>query len=92
MQVRAFEIHVDHHELEASREHLPEDFHLEPCAGGGDAKTLAIHPASTTHSQLSAEQLAESGITDAMVRLSIGIEHIDDITADIEQALQKAAS
>ena len=61
-------------------------------ANVGDAKTLAIHPASTTHSQLSAEQLAESGITDTMIRLSIGIEHIDDITADIEQALLKATS
>ena len=61
-------------------------------ANVGDAKTLAIHPASTTHSQLSAEQLAESGITESMVRLSIGIEHIDDIQADIEQALQKATS
>jgi O-acetylhomoserine (thiol)-lyase len=61
-------------------------------ANVGDAKTLAIHPASTTHSQLSAEQLVESGITDTMIRLSIGIEHIDDIQADIEQALQKATS
>jgi len=61
-------------------------------ANVGDAKTLAIHPASTTHSQLSAEQLMESGITDTMIRLSIGIEHIDDIKADIEQALQKATS
>jgi O-acetylhomoserine (thiol)-lyase len=61
-------------------------------ANVGDAKTLAIHPASTTHSQLSAEQLVESGITDTMIRLSIGIEHIDDIKADIEQALQKATS
>ena len=61
-------------------------------ANVGDAKTLAIHPASTTHSQLSAEQLVESGITDTMIRLSIGIEHIDDIKADIEQALLKATS
>lgn len=56
-------------------------------ANVGDAKSLAIHPASTTHSQLSAEQLADCGITDSMVRLSIGIEHIDDIRDDIEQAL-----
>ena len=56
-------------------------------ANVGDAKSLAIHPASTTHSQLSAEQLAESGITDSMIRLSIGIEDIDDIVADLEQAL-----
>ena len=58
-------------------------------ANVGDAKSLAIHPASTTHSQLSAEQLAEAGISDNMIRLSIGIEHIDDIRDDLEQALQK---
>lgn len=61
-------------------------------ANVGDAKSLAIHPASTTHSQLSEEQLAESGISDSMVRLSIGIEHIEDIKQDINQALQKAVS
>jgi len=61
-------------------------------ANVGDAKSLAIHPASTTHSQLSEEQLAESGISDSMIRLSIGIEHIDDIKQDINQALQKAVS
>ncbi len=77
---------------EAGRKFIEELQLVSHLANVGDAKTLAIHPASTTHSQLSAEQLAESGITDAMVRLSIGIEHIDDITADIEQALQKAAS
>lgn len=60
-------------------------------ANVGDAKSLAIHPASTTHSQLSAEQLAESGIEQGMVRLSVGIEHIDDIIADIDQALSKTA-
>ena len=56
-------------------------------ANVGDAKSLAIHPASTTHSQLSAEQLKESGISDSMIRLSIGIEHIDDIVGDLSQAL-----
>jgi O-acetylhomoserine (thiol)-lyase len=60
-------------------------------ANVGDAKSLAIHPASTTHSQLTAEQLAAGGITDSMIRLSIGIEHIDDIKEDIEQALLKSA-
>jgi len=59
-------------------------------ANVGDAKSLAIHPASTTHSQLSDEQLAECGISDSMIRLSIGIEHIDDIRDDIEQALAKS--
>jgi O-acetylhomoserine (thiol)-lyase len=59
-------------------------------ANVGDAKTLAIHPASTTHQQLSpAEQLA-TGVTPDFVRLSVGLEHVDDILADIEQALQKA--
>lgn len=55
----------------------------------GDARSLAIHPASTTHSQLSAEDQAASGVTPGYVRLSIGIEHVDDIIADIEQALSK---
>ena len=54
----------------------------------GDAKTLAIHPASTTHQQLSAEQQLATGVTPDFIRLSIGIEHIEDILADIEQALQ----
>src|SRR5262245_30597470 len=58
----------------------------------GDARSLAIHPASTTHSQLSpADQLA-SGVTPNYVRLSIGIEHIDDIIADLDQALRKATT
>ena len=53
----------------------------------GDARTLAIHPASTTHSQLSPEDQLRSGVTPGYVRLSVGIEHIDDIIQDIEQAL-----
>jgi len=53
----------------------------------GDAKTLACHPATTTHRQLGPEEAATAGVTDDMVRLSIGIEHIDDILADLEQAL-----
>jgi O-acetylhomoserine (thiol)-lyase len=56
----------------------------------GDARSLAIHPASTTHSQLSAEDQLASGVTPGYVRLSIGIEHIDDIIADLAQALEKA--
>ena len=54
----------------------------------GDARSLAIHPASTTHSQLSAQEQLASGVTPGYVRLSIGIEHIDDIIADIDQALK----
>lgn len=53
----------------------------------GDAKTLACHPASTTHRQLSGEELKQAGVSEDLVRLSIGIEHIDDILADLEQAL-----
>ncbi len=53
----------------------------------GDARSLAIHPASTTHSQLSAEEQLASGVTDGYVRLSIGLEHIDDILADLKAAL-----
>ncbi|MGN5518123.1 bifunctional O-acetylhomoserine aminocarboxypropyltransferase/cysteine synthase [Halopseudomonas sp. Lyrl_26] len=54
----------------------------------GDAKSLACHPASTTHRQLSDEELEEAGVPRDLVRLSIGIEHIDDILADLEQALE----
>jgi len=54
----------------------------------GDAKSLACHPASTTHRQLSPAELAAAGVSEDMVRLSIGIEHIDDILADISQALE----
>ena len=56
----------------------------------GDAKTLVIHPASTTHQQLSAEQQAAAGVTPDYVRVSVGLEDIDDITADLDQALKSA--
>ncbi|HYC47203.1 MAG TPA: aminotransferase class I/II-fold pyridoxal phosphate-dependent enzyme [Burkholderiales bacterium] len=56
----------------------------------GDCKSLACHPASTTHRQLSPEELAKAGVTEETVRLSIGIEHIDDILADLDQALAAA--
>jgi O-acetylhomoserine (thiol)-lyase len=56
----------------------------------GDARSLAIHPASTTHSQLTAEERDSAGVTDDYVRLSVGIEDIEDIIADLEQALAKA--
>ena len=58
----------------------------------GDAKTLAIHPASTTHSQLTDKEQLSVGVTPDFIRLSIGIEHVDDIKADIDQALQKATT
>ncbi len=56
----------------------------------GDARSLAIHPASTTHSQLTVEEQAATGVTPGYVRLSVGIEHIDDILADLTQALDVA--
>jgi len=58
----------------------------------GDARSLAIHPASTTHSQLSAADQLASGVTPGYVRLSVGIEHIDDIIADLDQALAAATA
>ena len=57
----------------------------------GDAKSLACHPASTTHRQMSAEEQRKAGVTPGMIRLSIGIEHVDDIIADLDQALECAA-
>lgn len=56
----------------------------------GDAKSLAIHPATTTHSQLSEKEQLATGVTPDFIRLSIGIEDIDDILADIEQALKNS--
>jgi O-acetylhomoserine (thiol)-lyase len=58
-------------------------------ANVGDAKSLAIHPATTTHQQLSAQEQLATGVSADFIRLSIGIEHIDDIIADIEQSLAK---
>ncbi|MFZ5526613.1 MAG: O-acetylhomoserine aminocarboxypropyltransferase/cysteine synthase family protein [Pseudomonadota bacterium] len=57
----------------------------------GDVRSLATHPASTTHRQLSPEELAKTGVTEDTVRLSVGIEHIDDLLADLDQALAQAA-
>jgi O-acetylhomoserine (thiol)-lyase len=57
----------------------------------GDARSLACHPASTTHRQMSVEERAKAGVTSEMIRLSIGIEHADDIIADLDQALSAAA-
>ena len=65
---------------------------LSHLANVGDAKSLAIHPATTTHSQLNEEQQQAAGIPPEMVRLSIGIEHIDDILSDIDQALASTVS
>ncbi len=54
----------------------------------GDAKTLVIHPASTTHQQLSAEEQASAGVSSDLIRVSVGLEHIDDIKADFQQAFE----
>jgi O-acetylhomoserine (thiol)-lyase len=58
----------------------------------GDAKSLAIHPASTTHRQLSEPELIAAGIRPEAIRLSIGLEHNDDLTEDLDQALAKASA
>jgi len=65
---------------------------LSHLANVGDVRTLVIHPASTTHEQLNEEEQKSSGVTPEMIRLSIGIEHIDDIKADIQQAIEKVFS
>jgi O-acetylhomoserine (thiol)-lyase len=58
----------------------------------GDAKSLACHPASTTHRQMSRDEQRQAGVLPETIRLSIGIEHIDDIIADIDQALDGAST
>ena len=57
-------------------------------ANVGDAKSLALHPSSTSHSQLTEEQQKAGGLTPDLIRLSIGIEHVDDIIEDLEQAFE----
>ena len=61
-------------------------------ANVGDAKTLVIHPASTTHQQLSEQEQRSAGVEPTMVRVSVGLEHIDDIREDFQQAFDKAAA
>ena len=63
---------------------------LSLLANVGDAKSLVIHPASTTHQQLTAEQQEETGVSEDFIRLSIGMEDVQDIIDDIDQALAKA--
>ena len=58
----------------------------------GDAKTLAIHPWSTTHEQLSEEERADSGVTEDLIRISVGLEHIDDIIHDFEQSFAASSA
>lgn len=76
--------------LEAGRTFIEALGLFSHLANIGDAKSLAIHNATTTHSQLNAEELAAAGVTEDTVRLSVGIEHVDDLIADLDQALSKA--
>lgn len=75
--------------LEAGRKFIDSLELISHLANVGDAKSLAIHPATTTHQQLSEEEQLSTGVTPDFIRLSIGIENIDDIISDIEQALKK---
>ncbi len=77
--------------MEGGRRFIDQLQLISHLANVGDAKSLAIHSASTTHSQLSEEQQKAAGITPDLVRLSIGIEHLDDILADLDQSLAKSA-
>jgi len=77
--------------LEAGKKFINSLELISHLANVGDAKSLAIHPATTTHQQLSAQEQLATGVTPDFIRLSIGIEHIDDIIADIEQALKKTS-
>jgi O-acetylhomoserine (thiol)-lyase len=75
--------------LEAGKKFIDSLELISHLANVGDAKTLAIHPATTTHQQLSPEEQLATGVTPDFIRLSVGIEHVDDIIADIQQALEK---
>jgi O-acetylhomoserine (thiol)-lyase len=77
--------------LEAGRKFINSVKLLSHLANIGDAKTLVIHPATTTHAQLTASERLETGVTDDFIRLSIGLEAVEDIEADIDQALRAAA-
>jgi O-acetylhomoserine (thiol)-lyase len=74
--------------LETGRKFINSVKLLSHLANIGDAKSLVIHPASTTHQQLTPEEQAATGVTPDYVRLSIGLEDVEDIKADIEQALR----
>jgi len=76
--------------LEAGRKFITSVKLLSHLANIGDAKTLVIHPATTTHAQLTAEELLTTGVTDDFIRLSIGLEDVEDIREDIDQALKAA--
>ena len=75
--------------MEAGKKFIDNVKLLSHLANIGDAKSLVIHPASTTHQQLAGEERLAAGVTDDFVRLSVGLEHIDDIVEDLDQALRK---
>ena len=77
---------------EAGREVIDNVELFSHVANVGDARSLIIHPASTTHQQLSAEELKIAGVSEELIRLSIGLEAAEDIIADLEQALAKVSS
>jgi O-acetylhomoserine (thiol)-lyase len=77
--------------LEAGKRFINSVNLLSHLANIGDAKSLVIHPASTTHQQLTKKEQEETGVTEDYIRLSIGLEHIEDIKEDIDQALKQAA-
>ena len=74
--------------MEAGKKFIDNVKLLSHLANIGDAKSLVIHPASTTHQQLTEEEQFSTGVTPDFIRLSVGIENVDDIIADIDQALQ----
>jgi O-acetylhomoserine (thiol)-lyase len=76
--------------LESGKKFIESVTLLSHLANIGDAKSLVIHPASTTHQQLTREEQEETGVTEDFIRLSIGLEDIEDIKEDIDQALKKA--
>ena len=76
--------------IEAGEKFIDNAQFMSHLANIGDARTLGIHPASTTHRQLSDEQLVAAGSSPEMIRLSIGLEKLDDILWDIDQALSKS--
>ena len=78
--------------LEAGKEFIDNVELLSLLANIGDAKSLVIHPASTTHQQLTPEEQESTGVTPDLIRVSVGIEDVEDIIADIDQALEKVSA
>jgi O-acetylhomoserine (thiol)-lyase len=78
--------------LEAGKRFIDSVQLLSHLANIGDVKSLVIHPASTTHSQLTKEEQEETGVTEDYIRISVGLEDIEDIKEDIDQALRKAVN